>query len=509
MPCPVEYLLQPLLSICAGLVGTHAEVAIKTGWVEPLILWTALVAPPGSKKSPAQKVLKSPLGRLQARAKVEYDQALIDYEAAKKAYFSRTPDEQLEVEQPVEPTMRDYFMERATVEAIGHNHAETPNHKGFPVIKDELSGWFSGMNQYKGGRGDDEQFFLSIHSGGDLKINLKGQAKKYIAKTSVSITGCLTPSGAEKLMGDPDDGDGMFGRFLFSAPTPEPAFWSELECDISDFLEAIYMRLDSLPEVTYHLATDARAKFAGYHDELVGEHSRSDAAMQNALSKMQGYTGRIALLLHLLDWACNEAGEISPQIPASTMDRAIALSKYYVSQIKLLRGTTLADDALDSAIPAKLMKIIEEGKRLGSLTPREVSQKKWASASEAKAMFFQLEEMGYGRVDVVTRGNRESVTWLFSEPIPSTHPEPPSTHPEPPSTHPEPIPPTATPKKTAVGGYAPKKGDSVKKRHQRGWTGTVEAVFASSGEVDVLWTHAKNTERIQIQKLAPLAVVGD
>jgi hypothetical protein len=62
--CPVDFLAVPLL-VTAGTaigtaIGTARAVEVKPGWIEMARIWAAIVADPGSRKSPALSVVVRP-----------------------------------------------------------------------------------------------------------------------------------------------------------------------------------------------------------------------------------------------------------------------------------------------------------------------------------------------------------------------------------------------------------------------------------------------------------------
>jgi hypothetical protein len=222
---------------------------------------------------------------------------------------------------------------------------------------------------------------------------------------------------------------------------------------------------------------------------------------------MTGYSARLALLLHLLDWAVEDEETISLNIPASTMARAIALTHYYIGQIQLIRGTTLADDSPEQALPAKLKKLIDFARVTRSMTTSDVSRKRWGTAAQAKEMFCQLESMGYGRVETSIKGNRESVAWHYApDDAPETIPvqncpdeiDPLLAAPVPLTTHTE----------RARAYYSPKIGDKVCKRHKIGWSGEVVGFDLKSGYADVTWLHDLSSEKIRIRELKALEEIS-
>ena len=79
LPCPPDF-AAPLLAVLGAAIGTTRVVEIKPGWRESPQLWTAVVADPGSKKSPALELVMRPLYRAQQRLKTAYAQRMTVYE---------------------------------------------------------------------------------------------------------------------------------------------------------------------------------------------------------------------------------------------------------------------------------------------------------------------------------------------------------------------------------------------------------------------------------------------
>jgi hypothetical protein len=81
MPAAPEYLAQPFISACAGLLGTSIRVQVKKGYTEPMVIWTAFVGDPGTLKSPAMAAVVKPLVNLQEAAAQQHEAGLEQYEA--------------------------------------------------------------------------------------------------------------------------------------------------------------------------------------------------------------------------------------------------------------------------------------------------------------------------------------------------------------------------------------------------------------------------------------------
>jgi hypothetical protein len=61
LPCPPDFVGVPLLAVLGTAIGSSRVLEVKPGWREGPRLFTAVVADPGSKKSPALALVMQPL----------------------------------------------------------------------------------------------------------------------------------------------------------------------------------------------------------------------------------------------------------------------------------------------------------------------------------------------------------------------------------------------------------------------------------------------------------------
>jgi len=78
--CPIDYIAVSLLTGIAGVMGNTRTVSPWSGWVEPLILWSALVGTPSSGKSPAMDAIAAPIYRVESDLSSSYQQEYEDYQ---------------------------------------------------------------------------------------------------------------------------------------------------------------------------------------------------------------------------------------------------------------------------------------------------------------------------------------------------------------------------------------------------------------------------------------------
>jgi hypothetical protein len=75
----------------------------------------------------------------------------------------------------------------ATLEALIQLLHQNP--RGLLFVRDELTAWVLGMNQYRGGRGADRQQWLSLWNGADLIVHRKIRQEV----TAAPIRLCASP----------------------------------------------------------------------------------------------------------------------------------------------------------------------------------------------------------------------------------------------------------------------------------------------------------------------------
>jgi hypothetical protein len=110
-----------------------------TNFVEPCLLYSAVIAETGSRKTPLLNIPKAPLVKLQAEEDARYKAELDAYQKELDAYNHR-PKENKDDEPPVPPhPPREFYVDNVTVESLDEIKGCQPD-KAFTMIKDELSG---------------------------------------------------------------------------------------------------------------------------------------------------------------------------------------------------------------------------------------------------------------------------------------------------------------------------------------------------------------------------------
>ena len=271
--------------------------------------------------------------------------------------------------------------------------ATNPNGIIYPA--DELSGWARSIGQYKGGRGDDRQIWLSIWSGVQIVSNRKSNPEPIVINDPfVCITGGIQPDALCDVI-DTSREDGFSARILFSWPDPTPhGNWSEATIEQSlDFTSICCEQFAALEPSSEPLTFSEAAK--SHWVEWVNRHriEQPKDPLRPTWSKAEGHCLRLTLVLHLARQACNETK--SAQIDVPSIVGGIKLIEYFKSHARRVYGhASMASD--DGRIAKSLRWIKKHG---GKVTARIASMNGFTrSSDEAKQLFRVLEELGHGRV---------------------------------------------------------------------------------------------------------------
>lgn len=348
---PPDYILGPCLAIAGAAMGRSVALHVKEGWVEYGALQTIIVGSPGTAKSPALNLAASPIWELFRELQEEHALLADAYREARYAYEQerKKPGCNAPPFDGLAPVLRRIAVSDTTVESLAQRLWENP--RGLIMIQDEYSAWMAGMNQYKGGDGNDKHFYLQTYSFSPIPIDRKGQidGPMFIKSPFLAITGGIQPDILPAM--DPGRGkrDGFIDRFLFSYPEELVRDWSNasIPAGLRDAWREAVRRLWNRPMITgtdgedyparVRFNVDAEAAFASWYrgmcKEMQGPHFNAD--FKGAWSKFLTYGARLSLVLEQLHWAFDpKTKDAVRNVRASSVHGAIKLVEYYKNHFR-------------------------------------------------------------------------------------------------------------------------------------------------------------------------------
>ncbi|HEY9604028.1 MAG TPA: DUF3987 domain-containing protein, partial [Allocoleopsis sp.] len=193
---------------------------------------------------------------------------------------------------------------------------------------------------YRNGRGEDEEFFNSLWDGDMIYRVLANSEKIFIPESAVSQLGGTQPSVLIKEMGNMEDANGRWARYLWVlAPLERRPLSLEPVPNITELLYGIYRGLYfDLSKTTYTLSPEAEKLYLSWHNLLDDKQfSCPQAGLRAVYGKAQGQAARIALVLHCLNAVA--AGKLpTTQIGGRTMKAAIRLMQFFLGQLSIIRA---------------------------------------------------------------------------------------------------------------------------------------------------------------------------
>jgi hypothetical protein len=341
-----ELALTTVLTAASSLHKTQTRLDIRKrqGFLVPGSIYSCMIAESGQKKSPITKALMSnPLAVLQKEKRQEYEEACSKYEleiAQWEKCKGESRQEKFPNGKPQKPRQRLYYFTDTTGEGLLYQYQAHPNN-GMLYLVDELAGLFAKRGKYSGGRGSERQDFLSAFDGAGATVLRADGTRADLENVLLSVYGTIQPEVLKQLMQDCSDPDGQWARFLFVnqplAPSRLPDY-AEGTVDLTELLKDLYRRLDNLPAKVYRFSDSAYKRYQKVYDQLeILRASHPSSGMRAVYSKMEGYIGRIALNLHVINSVM--AGATPDEfISLDTINKAIELAKFYMGQVKLLHA---------------------------------------------------------------------------------------------------------------------------------------------------------------------------
>lgn len=362
MPTAPEALFTALLPTWACAIGQKSRIIAKvsSGYTQPAILRTAIVAYSGERKSPALKSATKALQIMEENAYQEYRQELADYEQLLDIYDPKSGEPK-----PKKPRRKRYMVTDINFEGLIAVAKDNPS---LLNVVDELAGYFKRMNKFSHGKGDDIERDLSLFNGGSL---MKDRATEqiFIENTTISAVGTIQWEKLKELQqgyGE-EDPAGILSRWLFCAKKLPAGYLdllndSEQQPSLDFYNEVIIATLQNLPKTDYILSLSAKRIFQEWQHQLVNQmRSQPIEAMRVAYPKFESYCLRLTLIFHCL-WGIYD--ETATSVSGETVQKAIYATNWFITQYRYI----LAKNARSNNIEGNALRLLTLLERKQELT---------------------------------------------------------------------------------------------------------------------------------------------
>jgi len=303
--CEVDAIAMQMLTVASGVIGRSIHLRIMDHIIVQPSLWHANVAPAGQGKTWGLKYLTQGAIR-------EIGASLRLTNAAEETQYQEICKLDPKSFHP-KPIRKQLMVKDTTMEALYEILAQNP--RGVLSTLDELSVLFTGLNQYKGGKGADWAHALAIWTGDEVIINRKGKSEIYIQHPHLAISGNIVPSNLHLIWG-PNREDGMAPRWLFTFSERHRKLTSSErssvdQAGLDEWDRMIRWLWDRKPLMDEHgferpaildFTEEGREEYFRLYDQLAAEMNDPsfDPMYWNAWQKLDIYAGRFACVLECL-----------------------------------------------------------------------------------------------------------------------------------------------------------------------------------------------------------------
>jgi len=403
-----ECYLAALLTQVSSLfkVGTETMLRRDTDWRCVPNYNAGVVAEVSQLKTPIPKaIIDRPMRVLRERARKEFEQAQANYETELNNWKAVTKKDD-RGPAPKPPRQRIYMFDKTTGEGIIYQQAEFPE-QAMMYFCDELAGMLKSPNQYRGGKGSDEEDMLSFWNGTGTTVLRAAGVRASVEAVGLSIFGTIQPDVLASLLKDCSDSNGKFARFDFvfqPLAVPNLPEDDSGHFDLTPMLADLYQKIDALPAIYFEFDREAKEYHRTFtlacHRLRIAEPKQG---LRGAFGKMPEKVGKLATTIHALTCIFN-GQQVTNQIPRSAVEAAVRFVKFAADQVASLY-TEFSDR---SALAPNLTKILLAAERQGGkISTREAQhafqKKDRPTAQTIREWFADLQEMKYGEVTTVKK----------------------------------------------------------------------------------------------------------
>lgn len=427
----------PLLSAFAGAVGGNSvRLVVKSGWLEPAVLWTVVSAESGTGKTHAFDLALEPVTEIQRRAfrrhaeeMKHFGELMTLFQRDLATWKKKDGDEDKgRPEAPERPVCWRVKLDDSTVEALVSRLSENP--RGLLVAVDELSGFFGSFDRYASGSGDESKW-LRAYDGKDLTVDRKtgDSPVLHVPRAAVSITGTIQPELLRKHFTPDRMESGLVSRFLLVEPPElQREGWIEAEVDpkLKDRCFQVVEKLCQLEggpgedndsevkPVLLFFTSSGKSEFVNWCRFHQSVQDDTFGAVRAAYAKLKSVPARVGLVFHLVRRAAGDPTLEDPdRVDGASIRAGREVAEFFRNEIDRLYST-FGTCGLD-ANSRKVLQAVEAAG--GEITPRKLSQKSrlFRPVETAEAILQGLVEAGRGdwRTDRPSSGGHASKVFVL------------------------------------------------------------------------------------------------
>lgn len=347
-----EYLGAACLGAMSIAMGNSVVLEANYGYRTKPVLYIAIVAPPGSAKSPA---LKAMFKVLEKEDSVEYEKFKDKYSEYKKdlaRYKNRKKGD--DYDEPEAPNLKQMLIKDSTIEmAIKILSA---NEEGCGILSDELSGFLKRMGRY--GDNDEVQKWLELWSCAPVMVQRISRESDKVEDPYCTIIGGIQPGVLDGFSKSDNQHNGFYHRWLFCYPEMQQKNdWANFSIpdEVKQKYEAVINDLIFLrnqPQTVYTLSEGANELYAQwFNNKNLKYNVATSDNVRGIIAKYQEYCLRFSVLIQAMHDGVNRSNLVS----VANMERAIRLTEYFLGNMYKAIKVLAPENPIDQISNNKLM----------------------------------------------------------------------------------------------------------------------------------------------------------
>jgi len=410
--CDEAFLAVPALVVIGAAIGNSKVIAIKESWHEPAVFWAAVVADSSSMKSPAMVEATRPLYAIQEEMQNRYVYEDGRWKRSMDEFYSERHKQRALSKPgdpapcaPERPVPEKLLVNDVTIERLAQVQHQNP--RGVCLIRDELAGWFASFTRYSDskGPGADLPKWLEIFHARTMIVDRKGgdPPTLYIKRAACSVYGTIQPQIFSKVMCDEFFDSGLAARLLLCMPPRKPKVWTDkvIPGGIYDIyrntINNIYLDGNTIYEhykgpMQVFFSKAAKSLWQEWFNEWNQMLSRSQGEQAAALSKLEAYCARFALLIAAYEK--QDSPTKQNEITKDQLERAIEIVGWFREEQE--RVYAMVRTPAEKTEQQKIVDFIrrQQGARI---TPRELmrsNKSRYPKSADAAKVLDGLAEKG-------------------------------------------------------------------------------------------------------------------
>lgn len=339
---PIVPFLAGMAAVCA-VADAQSRLELLPGFEVPPLAWFATIGDPADKKTPGSAPMFQVLSEIEKDDLPRFKKAMHDWEgieamhaSSKKAYldFAASSDALLNMEGapvvtelPSQPQPLRLIVSDVTSQKLVRQCADRP--RGLLCYLDEMNGWLTKLTDPRSG--EDRSAWVRAYEAKRYEMDRVGAGSIIADNFAVAIYGNIQPNVLRHALPSLSS-DGLIQRFLpvmlrkstnkRGEPIPE-YLTNKATWDLQ--LRLIY----SLPTMKYTLSPGAYEAFRQFQTDYESQKqdewlAGSPSAYMTAYGKIEGLTGRLMFLFHLIE------NPFSTVVSAELAQRTIDFIKIFV-----------------------------------------------------------------------------------------------------------------------------------------------------------------------------------